>query len=298
LAGAAPQRQKGEALRLEFASGRAETFCMTDTVRRPAVAGSFYPGAAARLAATVDRLLAGTSDTPAGAAPAGLKALIVPHAGYEYSGPIAASAYRLLQPLGGAIRTVVLVGPSHRVPLRGLAAPSRDCTAFATPLGDIPLDRAGIERLAAAAAVHLDDEPHRDEHSLEVQLPFLQRILPSFRLLPLVAGDASVDEVARVFATLWDGASTLIVVSSDLSHYHDYATACRLDRATTAAIEALAPERVSDTGACGAVPVRGLLRAAARHGLHVHTLDVRNSGDTSGPRDHVVGYGAWAFAAA
>jgi AmmeMemoRadiSam system protein B len=220
--------------------------------------------------------------------------LIVPHAGYVYSGPVAGSAYALLEPLRDTLRRVVLLGPSHRVPFSGLALSSAE--AFATPLGAVALDRAATERLAALPQVHTSDAAHAQEHSLEVQLPFLQEVLREFSLVPISAGDASAEEVADAIDLLWGGPETLILVSSDLSHYYDYEVARRFDQETTRAIEELRPEGLDERSACGRVPVRGLLVAAARHGLGARTLDLRNSGDTSGPRDQVVGYGAYAFA--
>ncbi len=256
-------------------------------VRPPAVAGLFYPADPASLAATVDRLL--TVDPPAAPGP---KALVVPHAGYPYSGPVAASAFAQLRPRRGEIRRVVLLGPSHRVPLRGLAASS--VAAFDTPLGPVPLDRAAIDDLVRLEQVHTLDAAHAVEHSLEVQLPFLQRLLPEFRLVPLAAGDAEAAAVAEVLERVWGGPETIVLVSSDLSHYHDYATARALDEATTRAIEALAPERIDFEHACGRVPLNGLLTLARRRGLTARALDLRSSGDTAGPRDRVVGYGAYA----
>jgi AmmeMemoRadiSam system protein B len=259
-------------------------------VRAPAVAGTFYPGTRRELEGAVRGYLAQTR-AEQGSAP---KALIAPHAGYVYSGPIAASAYALLAPVRERIERVVLLGPAHRVFVRGLAAP--DATAFATPLGEVPIDRAALERLAGLPQVSLRPDAHAPEHSLEVHLPFLQVVLDEFSLVPLVVGDASGEEVAEVLEALWGGPETLIVVSSDLSHYESYASARRMDAATTRAIEALRPEDLQRDDACGRVPIQGLLRAARRHGLDPRTLDVRNSGDTAGPRDAVVGYGAWAFA--
>jgi AmmeMemoRadiSam system protein B len=226
------------------------------------------------------------------------KAVIVPHAGYVYSGPVAAAAYVRLRPGRGVVRRVVLLGPSHHVPFRGLAVPATE--AFATPLGEVPVDRQAVERILALPSVREFDGAHADEHSLEVQLPFLQEVLEEqpgdFALVPIAAGSAPPEEVASVIEALWDGAETLFVVSSDLSHYHDYETARRLDAATCRAIEAMRPEDIGEEDACGRVPVRGLLLAARRHGLRARTLDLRNSGDTAGPRDRVVGYGAWALA--
>jgi hypothetical protein len=192
------------------------------------------------------------------------------------------------------ISRVVLLGPSHRVWLRGLATHS--AAAFATPLGEIPLDREAIERALTLPQVVLDDTAHAREHSLEVQLPFLQWVLGRFALVPFAVGDADTAEVAEVLELLWGGDETLIVISSDLSHYYDYDTARRLDDDTRRAIESLRPEDLDAESACGRIPVRGLLSAARRHGLTARTLDLRNSGDTAGSREQVVGYGAWSFA--
>ena len=256
--------------------------------RKPAVAGMFYPGAPDELRAMLRDLLGAAA--AAGAAP---KALIVPHAGYVYSGPVAATAYVQLRAARDEIRRIVLLGPSHRVPLRGLALSSADI--FATPLGDIPLDREAAEAVRHLPQVQVLDQAHAMEHSLEVQLPFLQEVLGEFSLVPLVVGDASAAEVAEVLEILWDGPETRLVISSDLSHYHAYETARQMDGATSRAIEALDPEAIGNQDACGRVPVIGLLAAARRHGLRARTLDLRNSGDTAGPRDQVVGYGAYVF---
>ena len=260
---------------------------MQDT-REPAVAGLFYPAERDELQAQVQSLLRKTISQ--GPPP---KALIVPHAGYVYSGPIAATAYARLGPIRAQIRRVVLLGPAHRVAFRGLAASSAN--EFRTPLGSIPLDAATRTRLLGLPQVRLRDDAHALEHSLEVQLPFLQELLGHFSLLPLVVGDATYTEVAEVLEAVWGGPETLILISSDLSHYHDYATAQRLDRFTSEAIEALQPERLDYEHACGRTPVGGLLLAARARGLQAETLDLRNSGDTAGPRDRVVGYGAYAI---
>lgn len=260
-------------------------------VRPAAVAGLFYPAHAEMLRGLVRQFLAEGRARASGTSP---KALIVPHAGYVYSGPVAGSAYALLEPLRDTLRRVVLLGPSHRVSFSGLALSSAE--AFETPLGAVALDPAAAERLAALPQVHTSDAAHAQEHSLEVQLPFLQEVLGEFSLVPISAGDASAEEVAEAIDLLWGGAETLVLVSSDLSHYCDYEVARRLDRETTRAIEELRPEGLDEGSACGRVPVRGLLVSAARHGLGARTLDLRNSGDTAGPRDQVVGYGAYAFA--
>jgi AmmeMemoRadiSam system protein B len=258
-------------------------------IRKPAVAGLFYPAAADELHAQVDGLLqqAQISDQPPP------KALIAPHAGYVYSGPIAASAYAQLRAARDHIRRVVLLGPAHRIAFRGIAASS--AIAFRTPLGDIPIDSTAQSQLDDLPQVLTLDAAHAEEHSLEVQLPFLQEVLTDFSLVPLVVGDASYAEIAQVLDRLWGGPETLVVISSDLSHYHDYHTAQRMDRATSQAIEDLQPERIDYEQACGRTPVGGLLLAARARGLHVDTLDLRNSGDTAGPRDQVVGYGAYAI---
>lgn len=258
-------------------------------VRQPAVAGLFYPADPQELTTMIDGYLAGY--TLGKEAPP--KALIVPHAGYIYSGPVAAAAYRRLEPLRARISRVVLLGPSHRVGFIGLAVSSAD--RFHTPLGDIPLDRELCEQLAALPQVHRLDQAHAMEHSLEVQLPFLQRVLDNFRLVPLVVGEATADEVAEVLEVAWGGDETLIIISSDLSHYHSYSEAQQMDRATCHAIETMRPESIIYEGACGRNPVMGLLQVARRKGLSAHTLDLRNSADTSGSKESVVGYGAWSF---
>lgn len=261
----------------------------TQHTREPAVAGSFYPADPGQLREAIHGYLHAATTAPASAP----KAIIAPHAGYIYSGPVAASVYARLQPLRKQIQRVVLLGPSHRVPFRGLAMSSAD--AFNTPLGDIPLDRTALDSLNDLPQVHCLDEAHRLEHSLEVHLPFLQEVLNDFQLVPLVVGDASPAEVAEVLARLWGGPETLIVISSDLSHFHDYATAQNMDRHTSDAIETLQVKAVHSENACGCVPVSGLLHLARERQLQVETLDVRNSGDTAGPKDRVVGYGAYVF---
>ncbi len=257
-----------------------------ENVRYPAVAGMFYPADPAELERAVHTYLQGAR-CPTSAP----KAIIAPHAGYIYSGPVAATAYACLAPVHDRIRRVVLIGPSHRVPFRGIAAPA--ARRFLTPLGEVEVDQEALASLADLPQVGVLDEAHAREHSLEVHLPFLQTVLDSFRIVPLVVGDATPEQVAEVIDRLWDGDETLIVVSSDLSHYHSYETAERMDRATSAAIEALRPEDIGHEQACGRLPVAGLLLVARARGLHAETVDLRNSGDTAGPRDQVVGYGAY-----
>ena len=244
-------------------------------VRPPAVAGSFYPADPAELAAQVTRLLAEAKPGPAP------KALIAPHAGYAYSGPIAASAFRRVQ--GAPVRRVVLLGPAHTAYLRGAALP--EAQAFATPLGEVPIESPDLPR---------DRLAHAREHSLEVEVPFLQLALgPGFSLVPLVVGDAEPEAVARILDALWGGPETLIVISSDLSHYLPYAAARHVDALTAREIVALRP--VSSDGACGFFPVNGFLAAARKRKLRAEQVDLRNSGDTAGDRSRVVGYGAFAF---
>ncbi len=257
-------------------------------IREPAVAGQFYPGNAEELSATVATLLdeAQEKDTPAP------KALIVPHAGYIYSGPIAASAYARLWPYRSQYQRVILLGPCHRTPVHGLALSSAD--AYRMPTGDVPLDKAAIADLDIAG-VEVFDAAHRDEHSLEVHLPFLQAVLGDFSVVPIVVGDASPELVARVLDALWGGPETLIVISSDLSHYLKYDEARAIDAVTCKAIEHFDAGNINHDMACGATPVAGLLVAARRRGMKVTTLDLRNSADTAGDQSFVVGYGAWMF---
>ena len=257
-----------------------------DTTRQAAVAGSFYPADKLVLEASVDELLhAAHTDRKAP------RALIVPHAGYIYSGPVAAAGYACLPNRATPFNRVVLLGPAHHVAFRGLAASS--AAAFATPLGDVQLDQDAIRGLAALPQVRFLDEAHQLEHSLEVQLPFLQRLLDDFSLVPLVVGEATAKEVFAVLETLCNTPDTLVVVSSDLSHYHSYTTAARMDRETSDHIERLEYELIEYDHACGRTPVSGLLYYAKAHGMTVTTLDLRNSGDTAGPKDRVVGYGTY-----
>ncbi|MCG6974977.1 MAG: AmmeMemoRadiSam system protein B [Acidiferrobacterales bacterium] len=260
-------------------------------IRSPAVAGMFYPANAQELRSMVEQMLADVD--PAIASDSPPKAIIAPHAGYIYSGPVAASAYASLRQASSVISRVVLLGPAHRVPVHGLALPASD--AFATPLGKIEIDREAVEQIRGLPQVRVFDDAHTLEHSLEVHLPFLQSVLADFQLVPLVVGDASAEEVAEVLERLWGGPETLIVISSDLSHYHDYQTARQMDSATSLAIEHLAYDEIHFDQACGRTPVSGLLLQARKRGLKGKTIDLRNSGDTAGPRNQVVGYGAYVF---
>lgn len=257
------------------------------TTRQTAVAGMFYPADAATLEKTVAGLLAA-----AGPATGGAKAIIAPHAGYPYSGLTAAYAYRLLDERRQCIRRVVLLGPAHRVRLQGMGLPSVD--AFTTPLGDVPIDANGVQVALAQPGTQVSDEAHEMEHSLEVHLPFLQAVLDDFELVPIVVGSCTAREVATVIEALWGGDETLIVVSSDLSHFHSYDDARRIDAHTTARIEAR-ETTLQGEEACGAIALNGLLLAAQARNLAVRTVDVRNSGDTAGDKRRVVGYGAFAL---
>jgi len=259
---------------------------MIKNIRPPAAAGSFYPADAATLRTMVlDLLHAARSEGPLP------KALIAPHAGYIYSGPVAASGYALLEPTGQRIERVVLVGPSHRVPFHGLAATEAD--EFATPLGSVPIDRAGVERVGQLPQVQMLEAAHQQEHSLEVQLPFLQTVLPDFSLVPLVIGQTDASEVEQVLDLLWSDDRTLVVASSDLSHYLDYYTATAVDRETSELIESLDWQTLRSERACGYLGIAGLLKLARRRGLRARCVDLRNSGDTAGPKDQVVGYGSY-----
>ncbi len=262
------------------------------TARPPAVAGTFYPAQPKELHGAIHQYLeaarasSALSETPP-------KALIVPHAGLVYSGPVAAHGYVLLEGASDRIKRVILLGPSHHVPFAGLAVAAHD--AFETPLGKVPVDDACRQRLLRFPFVHALNEAHRWEHSLEVQLPFLQEVLQGFTLMPIAVGQATPEQVAEVLESCWGADETLIVVSSDLSHYFDYDTAKQMDAATARAIEGLDPPRIRHDDACGCIAVQGLLQAARHHSLAATTVDLRNSGDTAGSRDEVVGYGTWAF---
>lgn len=261
------------------------------SVRDPAVAGLFYPDDPEALEGQIRRLMADAVTTRESYGFP--KALVAPHAGFPYSGPVAATAYAALGAGAERIRRVILMGPSHRVPFRGIATTA--ATAYRTPLGLVPVDRAACALIGGLPGVVELDQAHRPEHSLEVHLPFLQVLLHDFELVPLVVGDADPDTVAAVLDRLWGGEETLILISSDLSHYHDYATAQMLDAETCDAIERGEETVLGPYRACGHQPLAGLLRVARSRGLRPVTLDLRNSGDTAGPRSEVVGYGAWAF---
>jgi AmmeMemoRadiSam system protein B len=258
-------------------------------IRPTAVAGLFYPGEANVLAHDVQAML--RAARPNELTP---KVLIVPHAGYMYSGAVAASAYAALRNIAPRIRRVVLLGPAHRVAVRGLALPGSE--SFATPLGEVPIDQEAAQRIAHLPQVTVSPRAHAQEHALEVQLPFLQAILPDFTLLPLAVGLASAEDVVEVLEVLWGGDETLLVISSDLSHYLPYNVAKQVDSLTAQKILGLEHE-LSHEEACGGTPINGLMLAARRHRLTPHLLDLRNSGDTAGPRDGVVGYAAFAFTA-
>jgi AmmeMemoRadiSam system protein B/AmmeMemoRadiSam system protein A len=261
------------------------------TTRAAAVAGMFYPQNRYELASSVRRHLA-AAETPDHAP----KAIIAPHAGYIYSGATAGKAYAALKPAADTITRVVLLGPAHRVGFHGIAAPASE--SFETPMGKVAIDRAAIDSLADLSQIVLRDDAHREEHSLEVHLPFLQEVLGSFTLVPLVVGQCDGKAVAEVLDRLWGGPETLIVISSDLSHYEDYATAQRMDTATAEAIEDLRPDAIGPMQACGRTPIAGLLTVAKARHMTVSRIGLCNSGDTAGGRDRVVGYGAWRFDAA
>jgi AmmeMemoRadiSam system protein B len=270
-------------------------------IRPSAVASMFYPGGAAELRKAVQNYLsnAGTEEDVSQlkkGETAELRTLIVPHAGYIYSGKIAASAYRLLEQNQNRFKRVLLLGPAHRVWLEGAAFPEAD--AFQTPLGEITLDKELIEKILAEFSwISVSDKAHAEEHCLEVQLPFLQETLGEFKLLPLVVGDTKTELLAALIQQFSEDTETLIVISTDLSHFHDYQTAREIDARTANAIELLEQNRISTEDACGAYPLRGALLAASQNQWNVHRLGLCNSGDTAGDRGRVVGYGAWAMTA-
>ncbi len=256
--------------------------------RPAAVAGMFYPDDPQQLKSDINQYLSHASSS---ASPAP-KAIIVPHAGYIYSASVAASAYQLLLSDVQKINQVILLGPSHHLAFRGIATPDNDY--FATPLGKIRINQPLCLKSQSLDFVQINNLAHEQEHSLEVQLPFLQVILPDFELTPLVVGDCEMAQVGRLLELLWGGEETLIVISTDLSHFHNYQVANRLDKQTSLAIEQLQPERISSENACGKAPLNGLLTLAKKKQLTVNCLDLRNSGDTAGSMDRVVGYGAYA----
>lgn len=254
--------------------------------RYPAVAGSFYPAEPHTLSNTVANYLTDVSTT--GQVP---KAIIVPHAGYVYSGPIAATAYARLIPAALSINRVVLLGPAHRVAFQGLAL--SEATAFITPLGEVAIDHNSYQTLRDLPFVGFLEQAHTQEHSLEVQLPFLQTVLADFKLVPIVVGEATPQQVSQVLSRLWGNDETLLVISSDLSHYLDYNSAQQLDQHTSNSIERLDYENIGYNQACGGIAICGLLKLLAEKSLHIQTLDLRNSGDTAGDKQRVVGYGAY-----
>ena len=259
------------------------------SIRPAAIAGMFYPGKPDVLARNVDALLAAATPAATIAVP---KAIIAPHAGYIYSGPIAASIYALIAPARARIKRVVVLGPTHRVAVHGIALPG--VNAFATPLGNIAIDAGAVKQLMALPYVGVSAEAHRQEHSLEVHLPFLQKVINEFTLVPLAVGRATAQQVASVIDMLWGGEETLIVISSDMSHYLPYAEAQATDNATAEAILALRTDLNHDQ-ACGATPVIGLNLLAQQRGLKAQLIDLRNSGDTAGDKARVVGYGSFAY---
>lgn len=259
------------------------------TTRSPAVAGMFYPGRPDRLEQDVSRMLDEHPLDQDGAPP---KALIVPHAGYVYSGSVAAAAYRLLAPAREKIRRVVLLGPAHRVYLRGVAVP--ECESFASPMGTVSIDQSAVESIAGLPGVVCSDPAHAEEHSLEVQLPFLQCVLDEFTLIPIVVGQCDPSIPAAVLDELWGGPETVIVISSDLSHYLPYDQARETDGQTCRQILEKS-STLSGHDACGAHAINGLMTSRHCRDLSVTLVDLRNSGDTAGDRSRVVGYGAFAL---
>lgn len=257
-------------------------------LRKPAVAGVFYPADATELATMVRTMLAhAKADYPIP------KAIIAPHAGYIYSGPIAANAYACLGQAATRIKTVVVLGPAHRYLFHGLALP--ESTIFLTPLGQIKIASNVAAKITSLPQIKILEAAHLAEHSLEVQLPFLQTLLKDFTLLPLVVGQTNPTEIAEVLDMVWGGPETLLIISSDLSHYYNYQTTKKLDQETSQAIMQLQPELLLEESACGKLGIQGLLQVAKKRGLKASLIDLRNSGDTAGPHKQVVGYGAFHF---
>jgi len=264
------------------------TMINQDSRTRPAaVAGMFYAADPQQLSSDVHHYLsqvrAETNLIP--------KAIIAPHAGHMYSGPVAASAYKLLEPFANKFKQVILLGPSHRVAFSGIATPDTDY--FETPLGRIKINTLFCEKAEQLGFVQKNKLAHKDEHSLEVHLPFLQTLLSDFELTPFVVGDCNRDNVAKLLELFWGNNDTLFVISTDLSHFHNYEHATQQDLLTSNAIEALQPENIHYEDACGRNPLNGLLTQANQHRLNIKLLDLRNSGDTAGDKNRVVGYGAY-----
>jgi len=258
------------------------------TTRMPAVAGFFYTDNPGSLATEVDSYLSGCTQTRLERSP---RALIVPHAGYLFSGAIAASAYAPLAPWRRQITRVVLLGPAHRVYIQGLALPS--VSGFRTPLGEVLLDTGNMRLISEKFGIEINDQAHAAEHSLEVQLPFLQRSLDHFRLVPIVAGDCDPAEIQAIIRHYWGEADTLLIISTDLSHFLSDADAREMDQRTADAVMDLAPEKIGELQACGRIPLKALLAVAREYGAQIRQLAMGNSGDVSGDRHQVVGYGAW-----
>jgi len=275
-------------------SGVLEIFYIMDTsppkIRPAAVAGAFYPGDAESLSQMVAGFVSVDANRTKIPVP---KAVIVPHAGYMYSGELAARALSRFTAAKDPITRIVLLGPCHRVPVRGLAAPLADF--FSTPLGNVKIDRDAIDAVTSLPFVTVDDKAHAEEHSLEVQLPILQELLTDFMLVPLAVGDATIGQVAQVLETLWKGDETRIVISSDLSHFLTQDQAQHLDEKTALSIERLDWQSIEHEQACGRIPISGLLTIAKQRNLSCERIALLTSADTAGTPDQVVGYGAWAF---
>lgn len=257
-------------------------------IRKSAVAGSFYPGNAETLEKAVRSMLNKARKQPLNA-----RAVIVPHAGFIYSGPVAASVYASISDMAGSIERIVMIGPAHREYVRGLAV--SDAEFWITPLGQVRLDQQALRELLSYPFVSVSNAAHLQEHCLEVQLPFIQILFPDVSIVPILAGDADSSQVEKILRHFEEDEKTLLLISSDLSHFHKYDEAVRLDGNTAKCVTELNPEAMGPGAACGAIPVKGLLKLAKKTGWTVRTLDLRNSGDTSGDKNSVVGYGAFAF---
>lgn len=261
-----------------------------DSIRRPAVAGRFFPAVRSELTAIVQSCLQEASPPERTGAP---KAIIAPHAGFAFSGPVAGSAFAPLTEAANEIGRVVLIGPSHHVAFDGVA--TSGFGNFETPLGVVSVDAGAIRQALKFDFVKEFEPAHQREHSLETHLPFLQSVLGEFQVVPLVTGRIDRETLARLFDALWGGEETIISVSSDLSHFFDYETARSLDRETSTRIAQFEADQITPDDACGAVSIRGFLEAGRRREMRSEIIDLRNSGDTAGDRSRVVGYGAYGF---
>jgi len=265
---------------------------LSNNTRPAAVAGTFYPRDHDELTQSILQMLqvAATLQPESTTEQTSIRTIIAPHAGYIYSGPIAASAYHYIQPSASTIENVILIGPAHRAAVTTCVCPT--ARWFETPLGKIPIAQDILEPLVKQKLLYIDQHAHQFEHSLEVHLPFLQTLCSDFTLIPLLVGDCAAQNIVDIISLLQTD-NSLLIVSTDLSHFLDYQSANQRDKKTTAAIESLDYSAIGPEDACGCVALSGLLLHAQQQGLHINSVDYRNSGDTAGNKNRVVGYGAY-----